>query len=448
LKGAAGVLCGASIGVSALSAAAWAALVLFRSESWQARTDEYLAAPGGEPWDVVPRVHAIVPARNEGEVIAQTLPSLVMQSYDALRVTLVDDRSDDGTAEAAYEAVRGLPVAGRFELVLAEPLRAGWTGKLGALESGIRSAIAGGAVPDFWLLTDADIRHAPGNVAALVKKARSEDLELVSLMAHLRCASRWDALLIPAFVFFFQKLYPFGWSNDPLRQTAAAAGGCVLISAAALERIGGLAAIRDRLIDDCALAAEVKRNGGGTWIGLSKRVRSVRRYETLEATWSMVKRTAFTQLDHSYPRLAAAVAGMALLYVVPPLATAAGALGGNGWLAATGLSAWLSMGGAYLPVVRAYDRPAAAAFALPLAAALFTGMTVASAWDYARKRGASWKGRTYRAGGSAEEASDAAFDGAQGAERAEAHSPSGARAAQHRNGKCRSGQFTIIVDRT
>jgi len=376
------------------SLAAWVVLLTARGGFWREPIDAHLDC---EPVDVGSvRVEAIVPARDEAEVIAASLTSLAAQRFPGtLHVTLVDDHSRDGTAEIARAALAQRPGAERCEIVEAAPLEAGWTGKLGALESGVRAVLAVRPAPDYWLFADADIEHDPQNVRQLAAKARSGGLDLVSLMVRLRCRSGWERLLVPAFIFFFQKLYPFSWSNDPRRATAAAAGGCVLLSHAALVRIGGLASIRDRLIDDCALAEQVKKSGGRIWLGLTRRTRSIRPYETLDQLWNMVKRTAYTQLGFSPLLLALAVAGMALLYLVPVAAALAGALGGAPLLCAAGLAAWVLMAVAYWPTVRAYDLPPYAAFGLPLAALLYLAMTVDSALAHARKRGGGWKGRTY-----------------------------------------------------
>jgi hopene-associated glycosyltransferase HpnB len=221
-------------------------------------------------------------------------------------------------------------------------------------------------------------------------------LDLVSLMVRLRCESAWERLLVPAFIFFFRKLYPFAWSNDPARATAAAAGGCILVRAAALERIGGLQSIADRLIDDCALAAAVKGSGGKIWLGLSDRTISLRRYETLAPLWKMVKRTAFVQLDRSKRVTLLAGLGMAVLYVAPPTLALAGVVLSDAWLASIAAAAWALMSVLYVPTLRAYRRPVREALWLPVAAALYTVMTFDSALAHVRGRGGAWKGRTYR----------------------------------------------------
>jgi len=325
-----------------------------------------------------------------------SIATLVAQQYAGdMRVTLVDDASNDGTAVLAQTAAFRVARCNRLTVVRSRALESPWTGKLNALETGVRHVIATRGAPAYWLFTDADIAHDAANVAALVAKARYGDFGLVSLMVRLRCESAWEALLVPAFVFFFQKLYPFAWANEPSRADAAAAGGCILLSHAALERIGGLARIADRLIDDCALAREVKSTGARTWLGLTDRTTSIRPYAHLAPLWTMVKRTAFTQLAHSYRLVALSVAGLTLLYLVPPLATALGIARCDGRLAAAGTLAWGAMAFAYAPTLRLYRRSPLETLGLPAAAALYMAMTVDSALAHARKRGGAWKGRTY-----------------------------------------------------
>ncbi len=374
------------------SGVAWLVLLTARGGFWREPIDAH--ADGECAGLASVRVEAIVPARDEAEVVGASLTSLAAQRFaGTLQTTLVDDHSSDGTAEAARAALARQPGSERCTVVAAGPLERGWTGKLGALESGVRCVLAKRGAPDYWLFTDADIEHDPDNVRELVAKARRDGLDLVSLMVRLRCRSGWEQLLVPAFIFFFQMLYPFAWSNDSRRRTAA--GGCVLLSNAALERIGGLRPIRGRLIDDCALAGKVKKSCGRIWLGLTRRTRSIRRYETLDTLWKMVKRTAYSQLGFSRAVLAATVAGMMLLYLVPVAAAADGAVSGNLALAAAGVAAWALMALAYLPTISTYELPPLAAFGLPLAALLYTAMTVDSALAHARKRGGSWKGRTH-----------------------------------------------------
>lgn len=389
-------------GLAFLSAAVWVWLLFMRGGFW--RADQRLDPPEGASADA-PAVVAVIPARDEAPTVGRTVASLLAQDYGGrVDVVVVDDNSTDGTAEAARAGAGD--AADRLHVVRGKPLETGWSGKLWAVNQGIDRAreVAPGA--DFLLLTDADIEHDPANVAALVAKARSDGLDLVSLMVRLNCQTAWERLLVPAFVFFFQKLYPFPWVNDRRRATAAAAGGCMLVRRRALEDAGGIARIKDRLIDDCALAALLKRpgddRGGGIWLGLGERTRSLRRYDSLGEIWRMVARTAFVQLDRSALNLLGTVLGMVVIYLTPPLAAGWGLAAGDPPLAALGLIAWLFMSAAYLPTLGYFARPAPASLLLPLAALLYTLMTVDSARRHWAGRGGGWKGRTYgsAAGGS------------------------------------------------
>jgi hopene-associated glycosyltransferase HpnB len=389
--------------VALASLAAWAGLMAFRGRFWLAAVDAHLTA-GGQvasmaDWASAIRVEVVIPARDEATVIAQSLPSVIRQRFAGeFRVTLVDDHSADGTASVAHDAATSTEHADRFEVLTARELEPGWTGKLNALESGIRAVRAARGAADYWLFTDADIRHDPDNLSRLVETARRDDLALISSMVHLHCATFWERLLIPAFVFFFQKLYPFAWANDPRHATAAAAGGCILVSNAALERVGGLAAIADRLIDDCALAAAVKKSGGRIRLGLSDRAQSIRAYDSLEDIWRMVKRSAFTQLDYSWSNLLGTVLAMSFLYLVPPACVLAGLFIRDPLVAILGGAAWFVMSLAYLPTLRVYRARPLMALTLPAAAALYTAMTVDSALSHRRRLGGDWKGRTYAFG--------------------------------------------------
>jgi hopene-associated glycosyltransferase HpnB len=379
--------------LSALSLAAWIYLAVFHGRFW--RADQRLREPPAPPaW---PPVVAVVPARNEADVIAASIASLLDQDYPGpFRVVLVDDSSEDGTGDAA-RALAGRHANGaRLCVVRGSPLPAGWAGKMWAVHNGIEEADRIDAEAPYLWLTDADIAHGPTVLRHLVAKAEAERLDLVSLMALLHCRRRWERLLIPAFVYFFQKLYPFPRVNDPADRTAGAAGGCMLVRRAALRAIGGIAAIRDAVIDDCALGRALKRNGP-IWLGLAEDSRSIRPYEGLKDVWRMVARSAYDQLGYSPLALAGTVAGMALLYLVPPvvaLATpwhgsvAAGALAGLAWL----LMAW-----SFRPTLALYGRPAPAAL-LPVAGLLYSLMTLDSARAYYRGRGAYWKGRVQAPG--------------------------------------------------
>jgi hopene-associated glycosyltransferase HpnB len=386
-------------GVLTASAAAaliaWLILIFARGGFWRARVDAHVES-GEEtlPKDIA--VYAVVPARNEAQTIGTAMASLAAQRFAGnLRIFLVDDHSDDATVEIAREAVEGSSGESCLRIVQAADPPAGWTGKLNAMECGVRAALTSAPPPDYWLFTDADIRHDPDNLHMLVEKARRDQLALVSLMVRLRCASAWECILIPAFVFFFQKLYPFAWVNDPARDSAAAAGGCILLTHAAFARMGGLRTIHDRLIDDCSLAGAVKATGGTIWLGLTDRTESIRRYDTLEEVWSMVKRTAYTQLDHSPVLLTGTILGMLLLYIVPLLAIIGGLITHAIPPVLLGLATLALQAVAYRPTISAYGLHPRNVFTLPLAATLYTAMTADSAIAHARRQGGVWKGRSH-----------------------------------------------------
>ncbi|MBT3152571.1 glycosyltransferase [Streptomyces sp. CHD11] len=371
------------------SLVAWLWLLLCQGWFW--RTDVRLP-PLRDP-DDWPDVCVVVPARDEAEVLPASLPSVLAQDYPGrAEVFLVDDGSTDGTGEIARELARrhgGLP------LTVGSPgdPPAGWTGKLWAVRHGM--ALARTRDPEYLLLTDADIAHAPDSLRRLVAAARGGGFDVVSQMARLRVESRWERMVVPAFVYFFAQLYPFRRIGGDGTRTAAAAGGCVLLSAGAAARARIPDAIRQAVIDDVALARAVKRSGGRVWLGLADGVDSVRPYPRLHDLWRMVSRSAYAQLRHSPLLLLGTVAGLALVYLVPPVAVAAGAVTGSAGAAVPGAAAWLVMSGTYVPLLRYYRQPLWLAPLLPFTAALYLLMTVDSAVQHHRGRGAAWKGRTY-----------------------------------------------------
>ncbi len=388
------------LGLMLLSLAIWIGLISWRGQFW--RTDQQLEVAETDLKDL-PAVCAVIPARNEAELLPITLRSLLVQDYPgSFTVFLVDDHSTDGTAQVAKETAQALALDQQLQIIAAKPLPSGWTGKLWAMEQGIQAVETLHATslhtPEYVLLTDADIEHNVANIRQLVTKALLEDLDLVSVMVQLRCESKWEQLLIPAFVFFFQKLYPFRWVNDQSKATAAAAGGCILIRREALARIGGIQVVRQALIDDCALANAVKSSGGRIWLGLSALTQSRRSYPTLATIWDMVARTAFTQLNYSPLLLLLTLVGMTLIYLVPPVGAILGGLTGNWLLAATGLLAWVLMTLAYLPIIRFYKCSPWLACCLPAIAFLYTLMTLDSALRHWQGRGGAWKGRVYSGG--------------------------------------------------
>lgn len=370
-----------SLAIALAALLAWLVLLFGRGWFWLARDDDRDAArlPDPPAW---PPVTAIVPARDEAETIAETVRSLLAQDYPGpFRLVVVDDRSADGTGAIALAAAAGDP---RLRVVTGGPRLAGWTGKLWALQQGLDAA---GPLEGLLLLTDADIRHAPDSLRRLVQRQAAEGRVLVSLMARLRCDSAAERWLIPAFVFFFQMLYPFRWSNDPAARTAAAAGGCVLLDAAAFARGGGLAPIRGEIIDDCALGRRMKAQGP-TWIGLTDRVESIRPYETAATIRRMVARTAYAQLGYRVVALAGMLAALALVFLAPPLLAALHP-GLAGWL---GLAAWLAMVVAYAPMLQRFGLSPWRGLALPGIAAAYMVFTLDSALAEWRGRGGLWKG--------------------------------------------------------
>ena len=340
-----------------------------------------------------PTVWAIVPARDEAEVLPVSLPSLLNQNYEGeFSVVLVDDNSCDRTSNVAQETADKLNKTEKLEVIKGKALAKGWKGKLWAIEQGIDSAQP---APDYLLFTDADIKHDLNNLSQLIYKAQTENLDLVSLMVLLRCESFWEKLLIPAFVFFFQKLYPFAWVNNPHKSMAAAAGGCILISNQALQEIGGITAIKDALIDDCALATAVKSQGK-IWLGLSETTTSLRQYDNLKVIWDTIARTAFDQLNYSFWLLVATIMGMSIIYLAAPICLAIGILTSNWLLTGIALLTWLLMACAYIPTLRLYNLSVLWAFSISAIAFLYTLMTIDSAIKYYQGKGGSWKGRTYQ----------------------------------------------------
>lgn len=361
--------------------AIWVYLIACRGGFWLAgeRDD---GGPAPAAW---PAVIAVMPARDEADSVGQTVASLLQQDYPgAFSIVLVDDQSSDGTADVARKTAAA--AADRLTIIQGGDLPADWTGKLWAMKQGVDRALA--SDPTYLLFTDADIIYAPDTLARLVARAESEKLVLNSLMVKLRCESFAERAFIPAFIFFFQMLYPFAWVNDPARRTAAAAGGCMLVRREALTAAGGIEAIRGALIDDCALARALKPQGP-IRLSLTERAQSIRRYPGVEDIRRMVARSAYTQLGYSPLLLAGTLAGMALVYLLPVLLV----LFGHGPAQTLGLLAWALMAVAFLPILRFYRLAPLWALLLPLVALGYMVFTADSAYQYARKRGGLWKGR-------------------------------------------------------
>lgn len=396
----------------AVSLLAWIYLFFLRGGFW--KTEERLE-PASIPRENLrewPTLAVIIPARNEAPLIPRALPAILGQDYPGkYHLFLVDDNSNDGTARIALETARQVHAEHLLTVIPGIPCDPGWTGKLWALQQGINAGYP--SSPDYYLFVDADICLDKGVLASLAYKALKVDADLVSIMAILKVETFWERVLVPAFVYFFAKLYPFRWSNDPAKGTAGAAGGCLLVRSKALEKAGGLQAVKNEIIDDCALAKIIKCNQerasditgtrARTWLGLSKAVRSIRPYGGLHGVWNMVTRTAFHQLHYSTTLLVLTAAGMSLIYLLPPagLAICAGRVvlygAGLGQVitAATATIAMTLMIASYIPMVRWYTVPLYYAPLLPLAALMYTVMTFHSAIKHWLGKGAAWKGRTY-----------------------------------------------------
>jgi hopene-associated glycosyltransferase HpnB len=370
--------------IGAASLLIWLALIFGHDGFWLTAERDTTDMPM-EPanW---PEVAAVVPARNEADVIALSIRSLAEQDYAGLlKIIVVDDSSSDGTSQV----VRALGLS-RVEVEAGLPLTAGWTGKLWAVSQGVERA---GSSPRYLWLTDADIEHAPDTLRMLVSRAEAGELSLVSLMAKLRCESLAERMLIPAFVFFFQMLYPFGKVNRP-GGLGGAAGGCMLVRRQSLVAAGGIGAIRNALIDDCALGALLKLQGR-IWLGLTERSQSVRRYDSFKAVAKMISRSAYAQLGYSPFLLVATIGGLALVYAAPPLL----AILGSGFPRLAGAAGWTLMAIAFQPMLGFYRRSWLWGLALPAIAAFYAGCTLLSAWQHVRGRGGTWKGRVQTAAG-------------------------------------------------
>ena len=369
--------------IGGITAAAWLYLIALRGGFWRVRDEAALSAVAGAARSVV----AVVPARDEADVIGRAVGSLLAQHYaGSLHIVVVDDHSSDGTAAIARDIAALAGASARLTVIASEPMPPGWTGKLWAVRQGIAAAQT--YAPDYLLLTDADIVHARDNLMGLVARGERGGYDLTSLMVRLHCGGMWERLLIPAFVWFFFMLYPPRWVADPRARTVAAAGGCMLIRRDALDRIGGIDSIRGEIIDDCALARRVKAVGQ-VWLGLAHDTRSIRPYGSWRPIWDMIARCAFAQLGYSPLVLAGMVLALSVIFVAPPLLL----LSGSVTAMALGAAAWLAMCLAYVPMLRFYRCPAWLAPLLPLMALFYTAATIGSAVAFWRGRGGRWKGR-------------------------------------------------------
>jgi hopene-associated glycosyltransferase HpnB len=381
--------------VIALAAlAAWLYLLVFHSGFWRLTEHDRNFAPDGATVPEGAHVVAIVPARDEAEVIATSVASLLRQDFPGrFDIVLVDDDSADGTGDVARAAAAALGGAERLTVLRSRGPADGWTGKIAAMHRGFTHVRSLAQQPDFVLFCDADIAFEPHVLSRLVSGAAARGSVLSSLMVKLRCESRAERWFIPAFIFFFQKLYPFRAINNPRKAAAGAAGGVMLVRPEALAHAGGLPAIRGALIDDCALGALMKKEGP-IWLGLTDDVYSLRPYPRLVDIERMVTRSAYAQLGYSPLQLSGAIAGMALVYLAPPFIAIFGLSPGR----EAALVAWLIAAQAYMPSLRFYGLSPMRAFALPAVAACYTWFTAVSAWRHLRGRGGEWKGR-YQAPG-------------------------------------------------
>jgi len=364
--------------------AIWLYLLAGHGLFWMMRERD--AGDVGAPPPHWPSVVAVVPARNEADVVGETVASLLAQDYPGpFRIILVDDQSTDDTAAA----VRALGGCEKVTVFTAATRAAGWTGKLWALRQGVTEAGA----PDYFWFTDADIAHTPDNLRRLVARAETGNLVLASLMAKLHCKSWPERYLIPAFVFFFAMLFPFAWVNDPKNKAAAAAGGCMLVRRDALERAENIDAIRAEIIDDCALGRALKAQGP-IWLGLTERATSVRPYRTMAEIRAMVARSAYAQLGYSPLLLLATVGGLFAIYGAPPLL----ALFASESAQASGILAWAAMTLAFQPILKFYRLSPLWGLVLPMIAAVYALFTFDSALQHWRGRGGMWKGRAQAMG--------------------------------------------------
>lgn len=372
----------------------WLALALDRTRAWPHEhvvPDVGPATANAGAAGVV----AVVPARDEAEALPEALPSLLEQDHPRFRIVLVDDHSTDGTADLARRLAHERGADERLAVVAAPDRPPGWSGKVHAMASGVARVAASGDAPEWLLFTDADIRHRPRSVRSLVALAERDGLDMVSVMARLRADGFWERLLIPAFVYFFQLLYPFRRIRDPRSRVYGAAGGCVLARRTVLERAGGLAAIRGALIDDVNLGRILKRAGGRTWLGFDPGVESIRGYGTLADVWRMVARSAFDQLFYSYALTGLVVLGMIAILVSPPVTLVIALAAGEPLAALFATGAWALSAIALRPSVTHHRVPPIFAASLPLASLFYALMTASSAWDHFRGRGGRWKGRIH-----------------------------------------------------
>lgn len=373
--------------VAAISLAAWVYLVGFHGAFWRVSRYDALTAPARRgAW---PDVVAVIPARDEADSIGDCVGSLLAQPYGGrFSIILVDDQSSDGTGEIARKAAQAIGAGDRLTVIAGRTPPAGWTGKLWAVKQGLTHLEAASSDPTYVLLTDADIVYSGDVLPRLVDRAEANGLAMASIMAKLRCESFAERFLIPAFIFFFQMLYPFSWVARQDRATAAAAGGCILARWRALRDAGGIDAVRGALIDDCAVGGLLKGQGA-VWLGFSRDVRSVRASTDFAEVGQMISRSAYAQLHYSPLLLLGTLIGMALVYLAPVVIALAGPL----FPRLIALAAWALMAVAFQPTLRYYGRSPVWGVLLPAIAFTYLIYTMNSAYQYYMGRGGMWKGR-------------------------------------------------------
>jgi len=373
--------------IAAIALAIWVYLIAGRGEFWRTpKFDDLAPAPGFMNW---PSIAVVVPARDEAAGVGGCVTSILSQPYPGeLSLILVDDQSQDGTAEIATKAAEAIGASDRLTVLSGRPLPSGWTGKLWAVKQGLTQVESRATPPEYVLLTDADIVYSGDVLMRLVARAQNEQLAMTSIMAKLRCESFAEKYLIPAFIFFFEMLYPFAWVRSRKRAMGAAAGGCILARWDALKGVGGIDSIRGSLIDDCALGARLKTQGP-VWLGFSQNVNSVRASDTVSDVGQMISRSAYAQLHYSVALLIGTVVAMSLVFLAPVLI----ALFGHGLAAVFAAAAWLLMALAFQPTLRYYGRSALWGPALPVIASAYMVFTVNSALQHFQGRGGMWKGR-------------------------------------------------------
>ena len=372
------------------SAISWLILFFFRGQFW--RADQRLTNYA-KSFIKLPEIVIIIPARNEETLLGASIGSLLGQTYAGLiSIIIIDDNSDDSTPKIVQS---WCDKNKNMQLINGTTTPHGWTGKIWAMAQGVELAKKRHPNAEYYLFTDSDILHHPDNLSELIYKALNENLVLVSLMVKLRCKSIWEIFLIPAYIFFFQKLYPFSWVNDPKNITSAAAGGCMLVNCQELEKAGGFQVFRSATIDDCAMALIIKRSGP-IWLGLTESTKSSRKYQFLHEITQMVCRTAFVQLKYSVINLLGTIIGMVIVYTVPLICIIIALISKDILLLILGFMGWIIMFVAYIPTLKLYTRPVWEAGLLPISALLYTVMTIMSAYQYRFGKKPSWKGRSLK----------------------------------------------------